>query len=58
MEIDGKEQYKVKAIRKHKVVCGEMQFLVKWVGCDDSVNLWLITNQLDLLKEILEAYRR
>ena len=58
MEIDGKEQYKVEAIRKHRVVCGEMQFLAKWVGYDDSENLWLTASQLELAKEILEAYQR
>ena len=34
IEIDGEEQYKVEAIWKHCVICGEMQFLVKWVGYD------------------------
>ena len=58
MEIDGKEQYEVKAIWKHRVVCGEMQFLVKWVVCDESENLWLTASQLDLAKKALEAYRR
>ena len=58
MEIDGKEQQKVKAIRKHRVVCGEMQFLVKWVRYEDSENLWLTASQLDSGKEILEAYRK
>ena len=58
MEIDGKEQYKVKAIRKHRVVCGEMQFLVKWVGYNESENLWLTASQFDLAKAILEAHRR
>ena len=57
MEIDGKEQYKVEAIRKHRVVCGKMQFLVKWVGYD-SENPWLTTSQLDSVKETLEACRR
>ena len=28
-------------IRKHRVVCGEVQYLVKWVGYDDLQNLWL-----------------
>ena len=41
LEIDGEEHYKVQAIRKHRVVRGELQFLVKWTGCDDSENLWL-----------------
>ena len=58
MEIDGKEQYKFEAIRKHRIVCGEMQFLVKWVGCDDLENLQLTASQLDSAKVILEAYRR
>ena len=58
MEIDGDEQYKVEAIRKQRVICGKMQFLVKWVGYDDSENLWLTASQLDPAKEILEAYRR
>ena len=31
VEIDGEEQYKVETIQKRRVVCGEMQFLVKWV---------------------------
>ena len=58
MKIDGEEQYKVETIRKYRVVRGKMQFLVKWVGYDDSENLWLTASQLDLAKEILEAYRR
>ena len=28
-KIDGEEQYEVQAIRKHHVVCGEVQYLVK-----------------------------
>ena len=31
---------------------------MKWVGYDDSENLWITTSQLDSAKEILEAYRR
>ena len=58
MEIDGKELCKVENIRKHSVVCGDMQFLVKWFGCDESENLWLTANQLDSAKAILQAYRR
>ena len=41
LEIDGEEHYKVQAIRKHRVVCGELQYLVKWTAYDDSENLWL-----------------
>ena len=41
LEIDGEEQYEVQAIRKHCVIYGEMQYLVKWVGYDESENLWL-----------------
>ena len=58
LEIDGKEHYKVQAIRKHRVIQGEVQYLVKWVGYDESENLWLIATQLDSAKEILEAYQR
>ena len=55
---DGEVQYEVQAIRKHCVVHGEVQYLVKWVRYDESKNLWLTATQLDLAKEILEAYRR
>ena len=41
LEIDGKEHYGVQAIRRHHVVHGETQYLVKWTGYDDSENLWL-----------------
>ena len=41
LEIDGEEHYKVQAIRKHRVIHGEMQYLVKWTGYDKSENLWL-----------------
>ena len=58
VEIDSEEQYKVEAIRKHHVVHTEMQFLVKWVGYDESENLWLTASQLDLAKEILESYQK
>ena len=58
LEIDGEEQYEVPAIRKHHVFCGEMQYLVKWTGYDESENLWLTASQLDSVKQILEAYRR
>ena len=40
---DGEEHYEVQAIRKHRVVHGELQFLVKWTGYDESENLWLTT---------------
>ena len=43
LEIDSEEHYKVQAIQKHHVVCGEVQYLVKWVGYDESENLWLTT---------------
>ena len=58
LEIDGEEHYKVQAIRKHHVICGEMQYLVKWTGYDESENLWLTASQLDSAKQILEAYQR
>ena len=35
-----------------------MQYLVKWVSYDECENLWLTAIQLDLAKEILEAYQR
>ena len=58
LEINGEEHYKVQAIRKHRVVCGEVQYLVKWTGYDKSKNLWLTASQLDSAKQILEAYQR
>ena len=58
VEIDGEEQYEVEAIWKHRVVHGEMQFLVKWVGYNECENLWLTASQLDSAKDILKAYRR
>ena len=30
---------------------------MKWVGYDDSENLWLTASQLDLAKNIIEAFR-
>ena len=56
LEIDGEEHYEVQAIWKHRVVHGEVQYLVKWVGYDESENLWLTATQLDSAKQILEAY--
>ena len=44
LEIDGEEHYKVQAVRKHHVVCGEVQYLVKWMGYNESENLWLTAN--------------
>ena len=41
LEIDGEEHYEVQAIRKHRVVYRETQYLVKWTGYDESENLWL-----------------
>ena len=41
LEINGEEHYKVQAIRKHRVICEELQYLVKWTGYDESENLWL-----------------
>ena len=41
LEIDGEEHYEVQAIRKHRVVHGKTQYLVKWTGYDESENLWL-----------------
>ena len=32
LEIDGEEHYKVQAIQKHRVICGEVQYLVKKVA--------------------------
>ena len=58
MAVDGEEQYKVEAIRKHRVVCGEMQYLVKWDGYNELESLWLTTSQLDSAKKTLEACRR
>ena len=57
LEIYGEEHYKVQAIRKHCVVHGEVQYLLKRVGYDESENLWLTATQLDSVKEILEAYQ-
>ena len=58
LEIDGEEHCKVQTIQKHHIVCGEIQYLVKWVGYDKSENLWLTASQLDSTKQILDAYRR
>ena len=58
IEIDGEEQYKAKARRKHRVIRGEIRFLVKWVRYNESENLWLTATQLDSAKQILEAYQR
>ena len=58
IEINSEEQYKVKAIQNHHVICGEMQFLVKWVGYNESENLWLTASQQDSMKGILEACQR
>ena len=58
LEIDGKEHYEVQAIRKHHVVHGEAQYLVKWVRYDELENLWLTASQLDSVKQILEDYQR
>ena len=58
LEINGEEHYKVQAIRKHRVVCGEIQYLVKWTSYDELENLWLTTSQLDSAKQILEAYHK
>ena len=55
--IDGKEQYEVQAFWKHRVIHGEAQYLVKWVGYNESKNLWLTTSQMNLAKEILETYQ-
>ena len=30
---------------------------MNWVGYDESKNLWLAASQLDLAKEIVEAFR-
>ena len=56
LKIDGEEHYEVQAIQKHRFVCGEVQYLVKWVRYDESENLWLTASQLDSAKQILEAY--
>ena len=58
LKIDGEEHCKVQAIQKHSVFRGEVQYLVKWVGYDESENLWLTATQLDSAKQILEAYQR
>ena len=58
LEIDSKEHYKVQAIWKRHIICGQMQYLVKWLGYDESEYLWLTARQLDLVKEILEDYQR
>ena len=58
LEINGEEHYKVQAIRKHCVICGDVQYLVKWVSYYESENLWLTATQLDSAKQIMEAYQR
>ena len=58
LQFNGEERYEVQTIRKHRVVCREMQYLVKWVRYDESENLWLTATQLDSAKQVLEAYQR
>ena len=58
LEISGEEHYEVQAMWKHCVVCGEVQYLVKWVGYDELENLWLTASKMDSPKQILEAYRK
>ena len=41
LKIDSEEHYKVQAIWQNRVVCGEVQYLVKWTGYDEFENLWL-----------------
>ena len=41
VEIDGELEYEIAAIKVHLLSCGELQFLVSFVGYDASEDLWM-----------------
>ena len=41
VELDGELEYEIAAIKGHRVLHGELQFLVSLVGYDASKDLWM-----------------
>ena len=41
IEIDGEAEYKVGAIKEHRLYNGEMYYLIAFVGFDSSEDMWL-----------------
>jgi len=59
--IEGKEQYKVEAIRAHRYRGHKIQYLIKWKGYPESDNTWEPEGKLHtprLVKEYHEAHSR
>ena len=41
VELDGELEYEAAAVKGHRVLHGELQFLVSFVGYDASEDLWM-----------------
>src|SRR5215510_8823271 len=56
-QIEGQEEYKIEGIINHKTQDGNLLFLVKWKGYDDSQNEWIAEEELSHAMEFLEEYK-
>ena len=47
IDVDGEVEFEVEAILKHRQIQGEDQYLVRWKGYDQSVDMWSNETQLE-----------
>ncbi|KAE9603404.1 putative chromatin remodeling & transcriptional activation CHROMO-DOMAIN family [Lupinus albus] len=52
------ELYPVQAIRRKRVIKGQVQYLVKWLGWAESANTWEPPEHLTNVRDMIEAFEQ
>ena len=53
IKINGKAEYKVGEIKRHRICNGEAQYLASFAGFDSSEDMWLTELPLDHADELI-----
>ena len=57
IDLNEKNRFLVKSIRKERVSKGESRFLIKWLGYLKHENTWEPLNYLDECEDLIEKFR-
>ena len=56
VEVEGQDEFEVEKILDSKIIRGRVQYLVKWIGYDDSDNSWLPVRNVKNSKKLLDEF--